>query len=63
MFFFKLGFTPIHLSARYGHLEVLEVFKKAQINLRVKSKKLGFTALHVSAYYGETGNFEFFSTP
>ncbi|KAL7641411.1 UNVERIFIED_CONTAM: hypothetical protein RMT77_008551 [Armadillidium vulgare] len=47
------GFTPIHLASRYGHLKVFEVFKKAQVNLRVMSKKLGFTALHVAAYYGQ----------
>lgn len=45
--------TPLHLAARHGHMEVLDVLKD-HLELTTSSSKTGFTALHVAAHFGQT---------
>ena len=47
------GMTPLHLAARHGHMEVLDVLKD-HLELTTSSSKTGFTALHVAAHFGQT---------
>ena len=54
-YFFQVGFTPIHIAAKYGHASLIEKFAKSNVNLRQVSRKMGLSALHVAAYYGEEG--------
>lgn len=48
----------MHLAAKHGHGQVLEVMRSYQ-SLRISSKKLGVTALHVAAYFGQAGAYIF----
>ena len=50
----KMGFTPIHIAAKFGHSGIVEELATHNINMRHVSKKIGLTALHVAAFYGET---------
>lgn len=45
--------TALHLAAKYGHLDVLDVLKP-KLELGTYSTKSGYTALHVAAHYGQT---------
>lgn len=45
--------TPLHLAAKHGHVEVLDVLKD-HLELTTSSSKSGFTALHVAAHFGQT---------
>ena len=45
--------TPLHLAARYGHIEVFRVLKDF-VDLKMVSKRNGLTALHVAASYGQS---------
>ncbi|KAF6037451.1 hypothetical protein EB796_004242 [Bugula neritina] len=45
--------TPLHLAAKHGHIEVLEVLKD-KLELTTSSSTSGFTALHVAAHFGQT---------
>ena len=49
----KTGFTPIHLAAKCGHADVIDLFAKTGISLKQPSSKIGMTALHIAAYFGE----------
>ena len=48
------GLTPLHLAAIFGHTNVLEVFKGAQVSLNYCSRESGLTAIHMAAHYGQT---------
>lgn len=50
----QMGFTAVHLAARYGHSQVLDTLREVT-SLRITSKKLGLYALHVAAHYGQPG--------
>ena len=45
--------TPLHLAAKHGHVEVMDVLKD-HLELTTSSSKSGFTALHVAAHFGQT---------
>ena len=51
----KSGLTPIHIAAKFGHVELIDKFHKSNVNLRQLSRKTGLTALHIAAYYGNEG--------
>ncbi len=51
--FLQLGYTPIHIAAKYGHLELINKFASSNVNLRQVSRKTGLSALHIAAYFGE----------
>lgn len=55
----QVGFTAVHLAARYGHIQVLDTLREAT-SLRITSKKLGLFALHVAAHYGQTGKINYY---
>jgi len=45
--------TALHLAAKHGHVEILDVLKD-HLELTTSSSKSGFTALHVAAHFGQT---------
>lgn len=51
----QMGYTPIHIAAKYGHLELINKFASSNVNLRQLSRKTGLSALHIAAYFGEEG--------
>ena len=48
-----MGYTPIHIAAKYGHVDLLNKFAEGHVNLRQLSRKTGQSALHIAAYYGK----------
>ena len=54
--FLQMGFTPIHIAAKFGHSSLIDKFAKTNVNVRQISRKTGMSALHIAAYYGEEGN-------
>lgn len=51
----RLGYTAAHLSAKNGHMNVLEALRNAQEDsISLTSRKLGMSALHIAAFYGQT---------
>ena len=52
-----MGFTPIHIAAKFGHSSLIDKFAKTNVNVRQISRKTGMSALHIAAYYGEEGSF------
>ena len=53
----QMGFTPIHIAAKFGHSSLIDKFAKTNVNVRQISRKTGMSALHIAAYYGEEGSF------
>lgn len=45
--------TALHLAAKHGHIEILDVLKD-HLELNTFSSKSGFTPLHVAAHFGQT---------
>ena len=50
---FQVGYTPIHIAAKYGHVDLINKFAEGHVNLRQLSRKTGLSALHIAAYYGK----------
>ena len=48
-----MGYTPIHIAAKYGHVDLINKFAEGHVNLRQLSRKTGLSALHIAAYYGK----------
>ena len=56
-----MGFTPIHIAAKFGHSSLIDKFAKTNVNVRQISRKTGMSALHIAAYYGEEGEWGWLS--
>ncbi|KAJ5077570.1 pote ankyrin domain [Anaeramoeba ignava] len=54
----KEGFTPVHLAAKYGHVEMLEMFSKLKLKLKSFSKEKS-NALHYASENGKILAVEF----
>ena len=50
-----MGYTPIHIAAKHGHLDLINKFASSNVNLRQLSRKTGLSALHIASYFGEEG--------
>lgn len=50
----KSGYTPVHIAAKFGHIELIEEFAENGVNMRDPSRKNGMTPLHVAAFFGES---------
>ena len=49
----KYGNTPLHDTARYGHLDVATLLLDRGANVESKTKYSRYTALHNAAWYGQ----------
>ena len=38
---FQVGYTPIHIAAKYGHVDLINKFAEGHVNLRQLSRKTG----------------------
>ena len=57
---FQMGYTPIHIAAKHGHLDLINKFASSNVNLRQLSRKTGLSALHIASYFGEEGAWKSF---
>ena len=39
--FAQVGYTPIHIAAKYGHVDLINKFAEGHVNLRQLSRKTG----------------------
>ena len=39
--FSQVGYTPIHIAAKYGHVDLINKFAEGHVNLRQLSRKTG----------------------
>lgn len=44
--------NALHLAAKFGHVELLEVFKKQRVSWKTASRRTGYAPLHIGALFG-----------
>lgn len=44
--------NALHLVAKFGHVELLDVFKKKRVSWKTASRRTGYAPLHIGALFG-----------
>ena len=44
---FQVGYTPIHIAAKYGHVDLINKFAEGHVNLRQLSRKTGIELMMI----------------
>ena len=47
------GMNALHLAAKFGHVELLDVFKKHRVSWKTASRRTGYAPLHIGALFGQ----------
>ena len=47
------GLNALHLAAKFGHVELLDVFKKHRVSWKTASRRTGYASLHIGALFGQ----------